>query len=603
MSVTIANISPNTGAGSFNTVQTVASDPIYYLLSTQDNIGIPTDSSGNNGIYTGANVVFSVLYNNQNVTNGWAFSLGEVYGVTVTQLSNTFSVTDIEFDVAHFDVVASKTGQVSLIRRVAVFKSKAGATGPTGATGATGTTGSIGLQGETGATGTPGIGIQWLGTFQLPPENPTLNQAYRNSLTRESYIWNGSAWGLINMDGNTDGTRAFGPASFMGAPHIIQISDMAISYEGKYIILGGGITSPYVHISNDYGATWNSVELGSVGSRTVIAVAISPNGQIMCAAVYFPTTKISVLYGNKNYGIGTWESLSSVSADSGVPRYITSICLTNARHTINYVAGNHRFFQNGSTNGLAKRVVNWGLLDSVLPIPTDVNWVWCGITENGLYQYFSGKKGMVCYNYKSSDYGQTWVREEKTTSCRIAVSYDNKVHVFEDYQMSTDYGLTYSSIPWVDVPTVYSLDTHVYNKVSISHDGSKIAIADNLSNITRCIASSNSGSSFTSVHRIESSYGIVGLSMSGDGEILLYATQAYVDILRSVLTVVTERFFIGSVTDGAPTVAQINAIVGTPLQRGAGYTANIKDNSGSGLIYNVTTDGAYWYYRTSTMAS
>jgi hypothetical protein len=61
-------------------------------------------------------------------------------------------------------------------------------------------------------------------------------------------------------------------------------------------------------------------------------------------------------------------------------------------------------------------------------------------------------------------------------------------------------------------------------------------------------------------------------------------------------------YFTGSLTDGAPTNAEIVAILGTAASRGAGYTATIKDSDGTGLVYHIMCDGANYYYITGTQA-
>ena len=62
-------------------------------------------------------------------------------------------------------------------------------------------------------------------------------------------------------------------------------------------------------------------------------------------------------------------------------------------------------------------------------------------------------------------------------------------------------------------------------------------------------------------------------------------------------------YFTGSLTDGAPTNAEIVAILGTAASVGAGYEAVIKDSDGSGLIYTITCDGTNFYYIVGTQAA
>jgi len=59
----------------------------------------------------------------------------------------------------------------------------------------------------------------------------------------------------------------------------------------------------------------------------------------------------------------------------------------------------------------------------------------------------------------------------------------------------------------------------------------------------------------------------------------------------------------GSLTDGTPTDAEIDAIVGdTPANMGAGWQVTILDNDGSGLMYRIESDGTSWGYQALTIA-
>jgi hypothetical protein len=65
----------------------------------------------------------------------------------------------------------------------------------------------------------------------------------------------------------------------------------------------------------------------------------------------------------------------------------------------------------------------------------------------------------------------------------------------------------------------------------------------------------------------------------------------------------SDSYYSGSLTDGAPTDAELDAILGTPVSRGAGFKASVKDTNGTGLIYLVVTDGTGWYYTATTLAT
>lgn len=92
-----------------------------------------------------------------------------------------------------------------------------------------------------------------------------------------------------------------------------------------------------------------------------------------------------------------------------------------------------------------------------------------------------------------------------------------------------------------------------------------------------------------------------------DGEILYTAFQKVNASIRQLNDTIAAdsvifNYHIGALTDGAPTEAEINAILGTPLSKAGGFTARIKDNTGTVLIYYLVTDGVSWYYLALTEA-
>lgn len=68
-----------------------------------------------------------------------------------------------------------------------------------------------GLSGSSGTPGTNGISIVWKGNLAAAPASPQLNWAYRNTVAKTSYIWNGASWDILCVDGTngTNGTNGF----------------------------------------------------------------------------------------------------------------------------------------------------------------------------------------------------------------------------------------------------------------------------------------------------------------------------------------------------------------------------------------------------------
>ncbi|MDX9848105.1 MAG: collagen-like protein [Tenuifilaceae bacterium] len=84
--------------------------------------------------------------------------------------------------------------------------------------GATGETGPKGEKGEPGMQGDQGISILWLGSLNVFPETPGLNNAFYHSEHKTSYVFDGSLWQLLTKDGNDGATGAVGPAGPKGEP-------------------------------------------------------------------------------------------------------------------------------------------------------------------------------------------------------------------------------------------------------------------------------------------------------------------------------------------------------------------------------------------------
>jgi len=61
------------------------------------------------------------------------------------------------------------------------------------------------IDGTDGQVGTDGVSIVWKGDSALPPSNPIINWVYRDTDNNSVYIYNGTAWELMVLDGS-DGT-------------------------------------------------------------------------------------------------------------------------------------------------------------------------------------------------------------------------------------------------------------------------------------------------------------------------------------------------------------------------------------------------------------
>jgi hypothetical protein len=93
--------------------------------------------------------------------------------------------------------------------------------------------GAIGPEGPKGNNGANGISLTWKGTFTAHPANPQTNWAYYNSDDKKSYIYDGSRWQTLAVDGqNAD------PNALPAAKGKLTVNGLG-AYNDKYI-LGAG---------------------------------------------------------------------------------------------------------------------------------------------------------------------------------------------------------------------------------------------------------------------------------------------------------------------------------------------------------------------------
>ncbi len=105
------------------------------------------------------------------------------------------------------------------------------------------------LNGPTGAQGPQGIGINWLGTLSSAPATPNLNDAYYNSTTGQSFIWDGATWQILAQDG-TAGSLTGGPGISVLANVISNTGDLDSTNELQDL----SITGNTINITQGTGA-------------------------------------------------------------------------------------------------------------------------------------------------------------------------------------------------------------------------------------------------------------------------------------------------------------------------------------------------------------
>lgn len=115
------------------------------------------------------------------------------------------------------------------------------------------------IDGIDGKNGKDGLSIVWKGDLQSPPSNPQINWAYRDTNNSRVYIWNGTAWSLMVVDGS-DG--ADGAAGSNGLSVFITYND---STSQPSVPTGNGTTGGW-HTNATSGAIWMSQKVASSAS-------------------------------------------------------------------------------------------------------------------------------------------------------------------------------------------------------------------------------------------------------------------------------------------------------------------------------------------------
>lgn len=98
---------------------------------TNDSHVIPTDESGGNGNYTGANTTIVVYEGTTDVSSNWTASATASSGVTGTLNDKTYTVTNMTTDTGYVDITVSRSGYASITKRFNLSKSKKGEDGIT----------------------------------------------------------------------------------------------------------------------------------------------------------------------------------------------------------------------------------------------------------------------------------------------------------------------------------------------------------------------------------------------------------------------------------------------------------------------------------------
>lgn len=290
-------------------VTVVASSTSSQIEVTTPIFAVPATSAGVPTSYTGASSVIKVMEAGVDRTSLWTLSKTDGIGATSTLSAGTLTLTSLATatDATYIDVTATRSGYVSLTKRIVVTMVRAGATGATGSPGTPGTPGTPGSDGSPGSDGANGTRTAKPEVFQWAASAPGTPAS-----TAFTYTW---ATGAVSAV----------PSGWTTSPSSSPIP-------------GYNLYAATVTISNNATdatstANWNTAVItvrgssGFNGTRGTINTAYSNNGWSDAAAAYAVSLiaggtpingDIVTLYYSatgfsetKFYSAGSWLTLSA----------------------------------------------------------------------------------------------------------------------------------------------------------------------------------------------------------------------------------------------------------------------------------------------------
>jgi len=179
---------------------------------------------------------------------------------------------------------------------------------------------------------------------------------------------------------------------------------LAMSYDGKYqsITLNQDIQG--IYRSNDYGQTWNVIDLSSITTpgEALDGIAMSGNGKIQMAV----EINSGNVYKSTDYGV-TWTHIYNINIPDNAELYFISLSETGQYVLIPDYEGyiwTSNDYGNTFTNNLK--------IDDQSQLTFGTRgWYPCSISNTGQYQTvcdYDGTGGSGGYIYTSNDYGKNF---------------------------------------------------------------------------------------------------------------------------------------------------------------------------------------------------
>ena len=177
---------------------------VYRLTLTNENASINADSDGNIYPNANRPTCTATLYYGTTKVSGATYSITTnptSTGVTINSttgvitLDSTFNFTGTSLEIT---VTAMVEGVIYGTSIMTVSKSMAG---KDGIDGKDGVDGKNGIDGSNGVDGTNGTSIIWKGDFASHPNSPENGWAYYNTAQKKSFVYQDGSWYQMTVDG------------------------------------------------------------------------------------------------------------------------------------------------------------------------------------------------------------------------------------------------------------------------------------------------------------------------------------------------------------------------------------------------------------------
>ncbi|AYP68263.1 tail protein [Bacillus phage vB_BcoS-136] len=303
-------------------------DNAIMALLTNETHTIPTDSAGNNGVFTGANTTMVIYEGATDVSSSWTVTAGTPVGITGSLSGKTYTVATMSADIGHIDLTASRSGYASITKRFTLSKNKQGNTGNNG-NNAT----AYWLISSVPAIAKSEAGVYTPSNITVTAKSATGTSAPANYSGRFR-IWettDGTNWGTAKYTSSTNqATYTYTPSANIKAVKV-------------ELFLAGGTTTLLDEAIIPIVSDGNRGADGADGVNAVVGVVTTPNGNVIKNDNGTLTAYMTVYNGsaeqtsgvtyqwyakdpsvstNQGGGIG-WRKLDSANTNGGTTGWTT----------------------------------------------------------------------------------------------------------------------------------------------------------------------------------------------------------------------------------------------------------------------------------------